>query len=296
MTRSEPAPRRSLVPVPPRATLSDVAALAGVSLKTASRVFNDHPNVSDRVRQQVRYAADTLGYVPNTIARELRAGARSTLVGLIVGNLGNPFYSRLAAGAESVLVDAGLELLIASSGDDAAHERRLIDSMASRQVRGLVIVPSAPDYSFLEADVSRGMHVVFVDRPPVGLAASSVVVDNRTGIRRAVEHLAEHGHQRIALLTDSREIWTARERIDGFVEARADLRRTDRRLALVSFDDFDTSDLLEVTTLSYQPQEIGVAAARTLVAEVTAEGRPTPSVVVLETSLIARGSGEIHPE
>jgi LacI family transcriptional regulator len=347
MTRSEPAPRRSLVPVPPRATLSDVAALAGVSLKTASRVFNDHPNVSDRVRRQVRHAADTLGYVPNTIARELRAGARSTLVGLIVGNLGNPFYSRLAAGAESVLVDAGLELLIASSGDDAAHERRLIDSMASRQVRGLVIVPSAPDYSFLEADVSRGMHVVFVDRPPVGLAASSVVVDNRTGIRRAVEHLAEHGHRRIALLTDSREIWTARERIDGFVEARADLRlpvepelivdhltsvvearravadlilsrttptaliagnnviargaieairRTDRRLALVSFDDFDTSDLLEVTTLSYQPQEIGVAAARTLVAEVTAEGRPTPSVVVLETSLIARGSGEIRPQ
>src|SRR6266536_5042857 len=139
MTRRTPQRRCQRFRAPPRATLSDVAALAGVSLKTASRVFNDHPNVSDRVRQQVRYAADTLGYVPNTIARELRAGARSTLVGLIVGNLGNPFYSRLAAGAESVLVDAGLELLIASSGDDAAHERRLIDSMSSRQVRGLVL-------------------------------------------------------------------------------------------------------------------------------------------------------------
>lgn len=344
MTQSELAGEHALVPVPPRATLSDVAALAGVSLKTASRVFNDHPNVSDVVRSRVRQSAETLGYVPNTIARELRAGAQSSLVGLIVGNLGNPFYSRLAAGAESVLVGAGLELLIASSGDDAEHERRLIASMTSRRVRGLIVVPSGADYAFLASDVGRGMRVVFVDRPPVGLDASSVLVDNRAGISLAVHHLAEHGHRRIALLADAPEVWTARERVIGFTDACADLgldldadlvveglttvvdarraaadlilsrrpptalvagnnvialgavaaiRRSERHLALVSFDDFDASDLLEVTTLSHGPEQIGVAAAQTLVAEVTATAPVAPTTRVLETALVARGSGEI---
>ncbi len=345
--RGERAVRQHvMVPVPAHATLSDVAALAGVSLKTASRVFNDHPNVSDGVRQRVQDAAAELGYVPNTIARELRAGAQSNLVGLIIGNLGNPFYSRLAGGAEAVLVEAGLELLVASSGDDAEHERRLVASMLSRRVRGLLVVPSGQDYSFLEADVSRGTSVVFVDRPPNGLHAPSVVVDNRAGVRQAVTHLADHGHRRIALLADHLDLWTARERVEGFRavcaelgldddpqlvitglstteqarRAAADLylgrrpptavlptnnvialgaieamRRTRTRVALVSFDDFDASELLDVTTLSHEPGEIGAVAARTLLGELHGPARGNVAVV-LETGLVLRGSGERAPE
>jgi LacI family transcriptional regulator len=329
------------------ATLSDVAMLAGVSLKTASRVFNDQPNVSDAVRQRVRAASETLVYAPNTIARELRAGARSTCIGLVIGNLVNPFYSRLAAGLGSVFANAGLELLIASSGDEPDHERELIASMTSRRVQGLVLVPSAEDYSFLTPMMGRGMRVVSVDRPAGGISASSVVIDNRDGVRQAVRHLYAHGHRRIALLADNRALWTARERLDAFtdvcselglsagtamtidglsgmVEARRatvdlvlgreaptglvagnnvialgvieGLRRTGRTVALVSFDDFDASELLDVTTLSHDPQEIGVAAARALVADLDdGSGQRMPRSLVVSTSVIARGSGEIPP-
>lgn len=337
-----------LAAVPAQATLSDVAALAGVSLKTASRVFNDHANVSAAVRERVRTASQTLGYAPNTIARELRAGATSNFVGLVIGNLVNPFYARLAAGVESVLSQSGLELLIASSGDEKGHERTLIASMVSRRVRGLILVPSGDDYSFLAPDISRGMRVMFVDRPPAGIDASSVLVDNRAGMRQVVAHLVEHGHRRIALLADSRALWTARERIEAFTDVAAELglmadaavvvddlssivdsrratvdlvlgrqpptaliagnnvialgaveglRRSGRRLALVSFDDFDVSELLDVTTLSHAPQEIGVIAARALLGELDpqgpGDGSAQPSHLVLETNLIVRGSGEI---
>ncbi len=200
-----------------RPTLTEVAALAGVSLKTASRALNSEPNVAPGTGRRVRDAADLLGYRLNGIARELRRGATSALVGLISGDLANPFYSAVASGIERELRPYGLQLITANNDEDAELERALVDAFLQRRVRALLVVPSGDGHGYLAAEGNRGVPFVFLDRPPDGLAADAVVIDNAGGGRAAAEHLLARGHRRIALVADLARIAPQRGRIDGFV-------------------------------------------------------------------------------
>src|SRR3954452_16083003 len=121
-----------------RPTLTEVAALAGVSLKTASRALNQEPNVAPATGRRVRDAADLLGYRLNGIARDLRRGATSALVGLISGDLANPCYSAVASGMERELRQYGLQLITANTDEDAEQERALVDAFLERRVRALL--------------------------------------------------------------------------------------------------------------------------------------------------------------
>ncbi|WP_412736549.1 LacI family DNA-binding transcriptional regulator [Krasilnikovia sp. MM14-A1259] len=196
-----------------------MAALAGVSLKTASRALNAEPNVAEATGRRVRDAADELGYRLNGIARELRRGATSALVGLISGDLTNPFYSAVASGIERELRQHGLQLVTANNDEDAERERELIDAFLERRVRALLIVPSGTGHDYLTIEGNRGVPFVFLDRPPDGLAADAVVIDNHGGARSAAQHLLAGGHRRIALVADLARMAPQRERIDGFVQA-----------------------------------------------------------------------------
>src|SRR5690606_1874951 len=138
----------------PRSTLGNVAALAGVSPKTASRALNDHPGVSAPTRQRVQEAARMLRFRPNALARELRTGAVSRGVGLVIADLANPFYSRLAAAAEQEFRSAGLELFLASTDEDPGREQEVVRTMLDRRVRALLVVPAAEDHSYLESEKS----------------------------------------------------------------------------------------------------------------------------------------------
>jgi LacI family transcriptional regulator len=202
--------------------LSDVAALAGVSIKTVSRVLNDAPNVSPDTARRVHESITLLGYRSNVIARELRGGGLSNLVGMVISDLGNPFYAGLAAGAEETISEAGLDLILATARDDGERERALINSLLERRVRGLMIVPSGSDYSYLHADRQRGFSFVFVDRPAPFLDADTVIADNEGGIRACVGWLQKQGCKRIALMADLESIWTAEQRIAGFWTAAAE--------------------------------------------------------------------------
>ncbi|GGQ56016.1 LacI family DNA-binding transcriptional regulator [Couchioplanes azureus] len=204
---------------PRRPTLTQVAELAGVSLKTASRALNDEPNVAEATGRRVRQAADLLGYRLNGIARELRRGATSALVGLISGDLTNPFYSAVASGIERELRQHGLQLVTANNDEDAELERALVDAFLERRVRALLVVPSGESHEYLAVEGNRGVPFVFLDRPPDGLAADAVVIDNRGGGREAGEHLLAHGHRRIAFVADLARMAPQRERLDGFVQA-----------------------------------------------------------------------------
>jgi LacI family transcriptional regulator len=205
-----------------RPTLTEVAALAGVSLKTASRALNREPNVAASTGARVRDAADMLGYRLNGIARELRRGATSALVGLVSGDLANPFYSAVASGIERELRQHGLLLITANNDEDAELERSLVDAFLERRVRALLVIPSGKDHEYLSIEGNRGVPFVFLDRPPDGLAADAVLIDNAGGARSAGEHLLAVGHRRIALVADLARMAPQRGRIDGFVRAMRD--------------------------------------------------------------------------
>src|SRR3954463_2855949 len=176
-----------------RPTLTEVAALAGVSLKTASRALNQEPNVAPSTGRRVRDAADVLGYRLNGIARELRRGATSALVGLVSGDLANPFYSAVASGIERELRQHGLLLITANNDEDAELERSLVEAFLERRVRALLVIPSADDHEYLAIEGNRGVPFVFLDRPPDGLSADAVLIDNAGGARSAGEHLLAGG-------------------------------------------------------------------------------------------------------
>lgn len=209
-------PERS---IPSRPTLRQVAALSGVSLKTASRALNGEQYVSPDTAAKVHAAAVQLGFRRNAIAAELRAGARSTSVGLIIGDLANPFYSRIARDAERRLRAAGLQLITASSEEDPQLEHTLVSDMLERRVRAMLIVTSTSDHLYLEAERRLGMPVAFLDRPPETIVADTILLDNVGGVRQAVEHLLRNKHRRIGLVGDLSRLSTHRERVAGFEAA-----------------------------------------------------------------------------
>ncbi|MFC6356378.1 LacI family DNA-binding transcriptional regulator [Luethyella okanaganae] len=203
-----------------RPTMVDVAADAGVSLKTVSRVINAEPNVDPAMTKRVRAAIARLGYHRNAIAASLRSGSRDT-IGFVSADLTNTFYMSVAAAVSTVAVGRGMQVIMASSEEDPAAERSLALDLCQRRVGGLILVPAASDQSYLAHEVDSGTPVVFLDRPGHGIAADSVLIDNRGGARAAVAELLAAGHERIALLLDATDIFTMEERQAGALEAFA---------------------------------------------------------------------------
>jgi len=209
-------------PAPRTPTMRDVAALAGVSLKTVSRVVNQEAGVTAELAERVAGAIRLLDYRHNTTASSLRRTDRRTAsIGLVVEDVANPFMSAINRAIED-LAHARRTLVFASSSDgDAQREADLVRALAARQVDGLIVVPVAPDQRVLLNEHRLGLPMVFVDRPAITRDVDSVTTDNREGARLAVGHLARHGHRRIAFLGDLHSIWTAEERYLGYVEGLA---------------------------------------------------------------------------
>lgn len=203
-----------------RPTMVDVAAAAGVSLKTVSRVINGEPHVDASLVDRVQEAATQLGYRRNALAASLRSGSGDT-IGFVSADLSNTFYMRVAAGVSSEAVRRGMHVVMASSEEDAATERRLALELCQRRVSGLILVPAASDHSYLAHEVELGTPVVFLDRPGEGVAADTILIDNRGGARTAIAELLAAGHERIALLFDALDIFTMGERYRGAKEAFA---------------------------------------------------------------------------
>jgi LacI family transcriptional regulator len=208
---------------PRRPTMRDVAALAGVSLSTVSRVVSGSQQVDPDLAVKVEKAVEMLGYRHNLAAGNLRrADGLSASIGLVFEDVSNPFFSAVHRGVEDVARSRSVLTFAGSSDEDPARERELTEAFLARRVDGVVIVPAAADHSYLARDVAAGMALVFVDRPPRFIDADAVVSDNVGGARTAVAHLAERGHRRIAFLGDQPDIYTAAERLRGYREALAE--------------------------------------------------------------------------
>ncbi len=203
--------------VRPRATIRDVAALAGVSLKTVSRVINSEPGVSAKLTARVRDAAERLDFRPNLGARSLRrSDGKTATIGLLLEDVSNPFSAAIHRAVENVAHSRGVAVFTASVDEDPEREQALVRAFVARRVDGLVMVPAGADQSYLQGEVRSGLTLVFLDRPPAFLDADVVLAANQAGAEDAIRHLVRHGHRRIAYLGDLLSITTARERHAGY--------------------------------------------------------------------------------
>ncbi len=202
--------------------MRDVAALAGVSLKTVSRVVNREAGVSDELVLRVERAAEQLDYRPNLTASNLRrSDQRTSTLGLLVEDVANEFFSAIHRGVEEVARQRRVAVIAASLDRDPALERDLVSAFASRRVDGLILAPTAPEQGYLTNELRSGLPIVCIDRRPHGVDTDVVVTDNRVASAQAVRHLLDRGHRRIAFIGGQATLITEQERHRGFVDAMA---------------------------------------------------------------------------
>jgi LacI family transcriptional regulator len=250
-----------------RPTMTDVAAAAGVSLKTVSRVVNAEPGVTPETAARVWQAIERLGFRRNYVARALRRGQRFRMLGLVIEDVANPFYSAIARGVEEATRERGQLLIMGSSDEDPVRERELALLFCERRVDGLLVVPAGDDHRYLLPELRAGMHAVFIDRPPGNIDADAVLLDNAGGARAAAEHLLGRGHTRIAMVVDEMAIFTQRERWRGFCDALAAAGQTVDD-TLVRFGVHDSAAAEEVTgeLLSFRSPPTAIFAANNRIA------------------------------
>jgi LacI family transcriptional regulator len=201
-------------------TMRDVARVAGVSAKTVSRVFNDDPHVTEETRERVRWAMQKLNYVPNMLARSFRTGADAA-VGLAVPDIGDPFFAEMTSSIEVDLVGRGMAVVVTSLGRGVDSERSALEALLRRQISGLIVACVSADQAYL-APWQERTPMVFVDRAPRGLSGVYVIEDDLGGARRAVAHLASHGHRRVAFFGVSTPVTTTHRRLKGYRSAVAE--------------------------------------------------------------------------
>ncbi|MFF3286718.1 LacI family DNA-binding transcriptional regulator [Streptomyces sp. NPDC003023] len=200
-------------------TIQDVARAAGVSPATVSRVFNGG-NVTAARAESVRQAAAELGFAPNRLARSLRK-QQSSVIGLIIPDIENPFFTSLARGVEDAAQRTGMSVVLCNSDEDVEKERRYIDIVMGEQMAGVIVAAASRDRTDLSPLMARGMPVVAVDRRPHDADVDAVMVDNQHGGEVATRHLLRAGYQRVACITGPAGASTSEERLAGY---RAALR------------------------------------------------------------------------
>ncbi|AUI50173.1 LacI family DNA-binding transcriptional regulator [Arthrobacter crystallopoietes] len=233
-------------------TIRDVAARAGVSPATASRVLSGHPATSVLSRERVEQAVAELGFRPNAQARSLRS-TRTSTIGLLISDVRNPFFADLAHAAEQQALELGLITLLANANESVEQQNRYLDVLLAQRVDGLILVPQGGDNANVEMLASSGLPAVFVDRVIDDIDLPSVTADNSSGMGEAVQHLATLGHRRIGYISGPRSASTGRERFAAFQAATLDCG-LERDPELVVFGDFQAGSgaagarqLLELT-------------------------------------------------
>ncbi|KNY13206.1 LacI family transcriptional regulator [Shinella sp. SUS2] len=217
---------------PPRntsVTVADVAHKAGVSKATAARVLGNYGTVSNRVREAVTAAARALDYRPNELARSMTTG-RSGTIGVVVGDIENPFFSLAVRGITDVARQAGFTVILINSGEDVATEKAAIRTLLAKRVDGLIVSPAKEsDVEHLREAARSGLPLALLDRGSDALDVDTVIADDRHAAEGITRRLVSLGHHRIAYLTacdtpDHRfhaaediNTGSVRRRIEGFL-------------------------------------------------------------------------------
>jgi len=252
------------------ANITNVAKRAGVSLGTVSNVLNRPERVAPATRERVQRAIEELGFVRNEAARQLRAG-RSRTIGLLVLDVGNPFFTDLAAGAETAAAKAGLSVILCNSGDNADREDHYLSLLQEQRAYGILITPVTARNPRIAEIRRHGTATVLVDRASPRRQCS-VSVEDVVGGELAMAHLLDLGHRRIAFVGGPTKINQVAERLTG---ARRALRTAG----------VDETAMTVVETAGLNVAEGRLAGER--IAEMDTPGRPT--AVFCANDLLALG-------
>jgi DNA-binding LacI/PurR family transcriptional regulator len=199
-------------------TVKDVARHAKVSTATVSRVINKKTNVRPEIRTKVEQAIELLGYQPSRTAQRLRA-RRGFVIGVIVSDIQNPFFTAVVRGAEDVAYQHGYSLILCNTDEDPDKEHLYLDVMRAEAVAGVILAPTTEESEGVRKLVRGGIPVVVIDRQVKDDSVDSVYVDSVQGTMELMSHLLNLGHRRIGLITGPTTISTMRERHDGYVQA-----------------------------------------------------------------------------
>jgi DNA-binding LacI/PurR family transcriptional regulator len=200
-----------------RVTIRDVAAGAGVSNNTVSRVINDRPDVSPATRARVQRVVEELGYRPNSMARSLLS-RRSRTIGHVVTDYTNPMYAQQLRAVQTLMMSAGYSVIAFDTLEDPEIEQQALRILEEKLVDGVLLTPTSGPTDMLHS-ISRRMPLVLMNREVDGLAVDAVLNDNALGAKLAIDHLLEIGHRRIAYITSNREVSTVRDRLVGYRRA-----------------------------------------------------------------------------
>ncbi len=200
-----------------RATISDVASEAGVHSSTVSRILNGHAGTTVRpaTRERVLAAAERLGYRPSVLARGLRL-QRTLILGMLVPDITNPFFSSIIKGAEDAARERGYNLILCNSEDEPEREASCLHALRENQVDGLLIASSRMADETIAELREEGYPFVLLNRATDSTGDLAVVVDNRAAAVGAVGYLAALGHRRVGHIAGPRDTTTGVERREGY--------------------------------------------------------------------------------
>lgn len=259
-------------------TLSDVARAANVSKATAARVLGGYGVVSEKVRTEVLAVAKALDYRPNELARSMTTG-RSGIIGVVVGDIENPFFSLAVRGISDAARVAGFNVILANSSEQIEVEKAALRLLIGKRVDGLIVTPSdSRDVSHLHDIHRSGRPLALIDRAVRDLDVDTVTVDDRDIAMQATRILIEAGHRNIAYVTaviteehrflDLAQIYTAsvRERIGGFLSVCRDARiQNPERLVQVGAAGSENTRRLITNLLSTPDRPTAILASDSLI-------------------------------
>lgn len=201
-------------------SVKEIAKAAGVSTATVSRVLNGSDKVRESTAKKVMKVVDEMNYRMNHVARRMKVKQTDSLViGLMITDIDNPFFSSVAKGVEDVASKNKLVTMICNTNENPEKEMFFLNAMLSEKVSGAIIVPTTGNLDFFQELVKDGFPMVMVDRKPKGLKIDSVSLNNRKGGYEAVKKLIENGHRRIGIVAGIKGLSNTEDRLEGYIEA-----------------------------------------------------------------------------
>jgi len=205
-------------------TVKDIALKSGVSASTVSRVLNnkaDKFRISKKTEKLVLQTAEELNYRPNFLARSLRLKKTKT-IGLIIPDISNPFFAHVTRMIQLAIYKSGYSLIVCNTDENIETEIEEIELLRSKGVDGFIILPVGTNYNHIEKLLQDKVPMVLLDRCFEQLETNAVVVDNFLGAYKAVQHIVENGHKRIAIIQGLPDTYTNTERLKGYRKALRD--------------------------------------------------------------------------